>query len=42
LETQEVTPQRRDDPKLAGGKIAVFQYAAVAVFIFLVTGFWAA
>ena len=41
LEKQEITPHRRDDPKLAGGKIAVFQYAAVAVFIFLVTGFWA-
>ena len=41
LEKQEITPQRRDDPKLAGAKIAIFQYAAVGVFIFLVTGFWA-
>lgn len=40
LEKPEITPQRRDDPKLAGGKIAIFQYAVVAVFIFLVTGFW--
>jgi len=30
----------RDDPKEASGKIAVFQYLAVAVFIFLVSGFW--
>ena len=30
----------RDDPKEASGKIAVFQYLSVAVFIFLVSGFW--
>jgi penicillin-binding protein 2 len=30
----------RDDPKSASGKIAVFQYLTVAVFVFLVSGFW--
>jgi penicillin-binding protein 2 len=30
----------RDDPKEASGKIAIFQYLSVAVFIFLVSGFW--
>lgn len=30
----------RDDPKTAAGKIAVFQYLVVAIFIFLVAGFW--
>ncbi|HUO31507.1 MAG TPA: penicillin-binding protein 2 [Bryobacteraceae bacterium] len=30
----------RDEVKVAAGKIAVFQYAAVAVFLFLITGFW--
>lgn len=30
----------RDDPKTAIGKLAVFQYLTVAVFIFLVSGFW--
>lgn len=34
------TPQLRDDPKLASGKIAAFQYAAVAIFLFLISGFW--
>ncbi len=29
-----------DDPKPASGKIAIFQYLTVAVFIFLVSGFW--
>jgi penicillin-binding protein 2 len=39
---EEVSPDRllRDDPKTAGSKVAVFQYLAVAVFIFLVSGFW--
>ncbi len=42
--------QRRDDdmsadllhenPKQASGKIAVFQYLTVAVFVFLISGFW--
>ncbi|MFL6353417.1 MAG: penicillin-binding protein 2 [Bryobacteraceae bacterium] len=30
----------RDDPKTSAGKIAIFQYLVVAVFIFLVAGFW--
>ena len=30
----------RQDPKEASGKIAVFQYLTVAVFIFLISGFW--
>jgi len=30
----------RDDSKFAAGKIAFFQYVAVAVFLFLLTGFW--
>lgn len=37
------TPRRlrlRDDPGFAAGKMTAFQYAAVAVFLFLVTGFW--
>ena len=30
----------RDDPKFASQKIAFFQYTTVAVFLFLITGFW--
>lgn len=30
----------RDDTKFASGKIAIFQYVMVAVFLFLLTGFW--
>ena len=30
----------RDDPKFASHKIAFFQYATIAVFLFLITGFW--
>ena len=30
----------RDDPKFAAGRIAVFQYATVAMFLFLISGFW--
>ena len=39
---EQVSPERllRDDPKEASGKIAVFQYLTVAVFVFLVAGFW--
>ncbi|MBV8832686.1 MAG: penicillin-binding protein 2 [Acidobacteriaceae bacterium] len=39
---EEVSPERllRDDPKQASGKIAVFQYLTVIVFVFLVSGFW--
>ncbi len=32
--------QQRDDPKFASAKMAGFQYLAVAVFLFLVSGFW--
>ncbi len=40
--SEEISSERllRDDPKAAAGKVAVFQYIAVAVFIFLVSGFW--
>ena len=40
---QQISPQSiklRDDPKFAATKMAIFQYTAVAVFLFLVTGFW--
>jgi len=30
----------RDDPKFAAGKIAFFQYVMVAIFLFLIAGFW--
>ena len=32
--------QPRDDPSFAAAKMAAFQYTAVAIFLFLVTGFW--
>ena len=37
-----LSPNRlhRDDPKEAAGKIAIFQYLTVFVFVFLVSGFW--
>jgi len=31
---------RREDVKFAAGKIAAFQYSAVLIFLFLITGFW--
>ncbi len=39
---QQLPPTQllRDDPKLSTGKIVFFQYLAVAVFLFLITGFW--
>jgi len=39
---EDVSSQRllRDDPKAASGKIALFQYLTVGVFVFLVSGFW--
>ncbi len=39
---EQSTPERlqRDDPKKAAGKIAIFQYLTIAVFVFLVAGFW--
>jgi len=30
----------RDDTKFASGKIAIFQYVTVAVFLYLISGFW--
>ncbi len=33
-------PVLRDDPKFASARIAVFQYATVAIFLFLISGFW--
>ena len=33
-------PPVRDDPKLASGKIAAFQYLTVAIFLLLLSGFW--
>ena len=30
----------RDDTRFAMGRIAIFQYVAVAVFVFLIAGFW--
>jgi penicillin-binding protein 2 len=40
--TQPEAPRRftRDDTRFALHRIAVFQYLAVAVFLFLLTGFW--
>ncbi|MBV8069222.1 MAG: penicillin-binding protein 2 [Acidobacteriaceae bacterium] len=39
---EQVSAERpvRDDPKRAANKIALFQYLTVAVFIFLISGFW--
>ena len=39
---ERISPERllRDDPKKSSNKIAVFQYLTVAVFVFLVSGFW--
>src|SRR5580658_4036089 len=40
---QQISAQNsklRDDPKFAATKMAIFQYTAVAIFLFLVTGFW--
>ncbi len=41
---QHVEPPRklrlRDDPSFASAKLAGFQYIAVAIFLFLVSGFW--
>ena len=38
--TQPQKVQLRDDASFASNKIAAFQYTAVAIFLFLVTGFW--
>lgn len=33
-------PPLRDDTRFAAGKIAIFQYVGVAIFLFLISGFW--
>jgi penicillin-binding protein 2 len=33
-------PPLRDDASFAAGKIAIFQYGAVIIFLFLISGFW--
>ncbi len=33
-------PPLRDDTRFAAGKIAVFQYSTVVIFLFLMSGFW--
>ena len=33
-------PPLRDDTGFASGKIAIFQYSAVVIFLFLISGFW--
>ena len=41
LENQvDQKPPLPDDTRFSAGKIAVFQYATVAVFLFLIAGFW--
>ena len=42
LSLDQITANRllREDIKFASGKIAFFQYLAVGVFVFLVSGFW--
>lgn len=41
-EQEQLSSERllRDDSKFATGKIAFFQYLTVAVFLFLISGFW--
>jgi penicillin-binding protein 2 len=42
-ETQHRAPAKpvlRDDPKFAAGRVAVVQYLTVAIFLFLISGFW--
>jgi penicillin-binding protein 2 len=33
-------PPLRDDSNFAAGKVAIFQYVAVVIFLFLISGFW--
>ena len=33
-------PQLHDDTRFAAGKIAIFQYSTVVIFLFLTSGFW--
>ena len=39
-DTRRTAGGLRDDPKFAAGRIAVFQYVTVAIFLFLISGFW--
>lgn len=39
-DSTETRPVMRDDTKFAQSKIAAFQYLTVAVFVFLITGYW--
>lgn len=41
-EEEQLAPPQilRDDPKFATGKIALFQYLSVAIFLFLLSGYW--
>ena len=40
-EPDQQTPAKpRDDAKFAAGKIAFFQYLTIAIFVFLIIGFW--
>ena len=36
----EQTPLRDDDTRFAAGKIAIFQYSTVIIFLILIAGFW--
>ncbi len=40
IDHQTDKPPLHDDTRFAAGKIAVFQYAAVGIFLFLISGFW--
>ncbi len=39
-DTRRTAGGLRDDPKFAAARIAVFQYVTVAIFLFLISGFW--
>ncbi len=39
-DTRHTPSGLRDDPKFAAARIAVFQYATVGIFLFLISGFW--
>ena len=40
FDLQDKPPLRDDDAKFASNKITVFQYITVAIFLFLIAGFW--
>ncbi len=39
-DSTQTRPLMRDDTKFAQSKVAAFQYLTVAIFIFLITGYW--